>query len=69
MNPFESIVVDVITHYKEKLKLYNVASNRMQMLTSMHNEIVQLKKTFLELYPQQEQVFDDFVNDVNKLIK
>lgn len=69
MNPFESIVVDVITHYKEKLKLYNVASNRMQLLTSMHNEIMQLKKTFLELYPQQEQVFDDFVTDVNKLIK
>lgn len=66
MNPFETLLIDVITHYRSRLKVYAVASNRMQLLTDMTNEIIQLKKAFLEVYPQQEQVFDSFVDNTFK---
>jgi hypothetical protein len=62
MNMLEEMANDIVKSYKKRLSDFEgMPKTRMSLLIDMHNELLQLKKTFTELYPNDvvevEEVF------------
>lgn len=67
MNMLEQLAKDIIKCHKDRLVTFEgMPKTRMGILKEMHDELMQLKKTFSELYPDEPQEVEE---TFSKLLK